>query len=73
MVELGSFFPRERLAPNTKWSLSVQGLIQSIKDGFVVDVNRIPKEGLSLLLLLFIIVVFFELEAVQEGLLEVFE
>ena len=61
MVKLGSFFPGERLAPDAKRALSVQGLIQGIKDGLVVDVDGVPEEGLSLLLLLLIIIILLEL------------
>lgn len=61
MVKLGSFFPGERLAPDAKRALSVQGLIQCIKDGLVVDVDGVPEEGLSLLLLLLIIIILLEL------------
>lgn len=54
-------FPREGLAPNAKWSLMIQKFVQGIKQSLVVNMQDVFEEVDSFLLLLFVIVVLFEL------------
>ena len=74
MIEFWYFFPGKWLSPYSIRSLLVQGLVQCIKDGLVMNVNCILEKSSSLFLLLLVFIIFFKCHLITEELvLELFK